>query len=220
MWYVGQHRNTLILLLLAVASLQEQIAAELVAYGRGKVRAEPARQHNTHATDCSSCAQQFSLPRQLGSSCTPLPHLPHHMLCMHMCLLLHHQLQVEWRGEIVQLSWSPRAYHLKGLLSDEECEHIKKIVSPSTSLLRTQRGRERERGRRQLSGSSSPTTTGRCDTVGAPTATRSTAARCASVPMFLLFPSSCCCCCCCRHHTPPHPLSRRTSSQPVMWSTT
>lgn len=67
---VWQHRNTLILLLLAVASLQEQIAAELVAYGRGKV---------------------------------------------------------EWRGEIVQLSWSPRAYHLKGLLSDEECEHIKKI---------------------------------------------------------------------------------------------
>lgn len=42
-------------------------------------------------------------------------------------------LQVEWRGEILQLSWSPRAYHLKGFLSDEECEHIKKIVSNSSN---------------------------------------------------------------------------------------
>lgn len=50
-----------------------------------------------------------------------------HGVYAHTCLLL--CLQVEWRGEIVQLSWSPRAYHLKGLLSDEECEHIKKIVS-------------------------------------------------------------------------------------------
>lgn len=45
-------------------------------------------------------------------------------------------LQIEWRGEIVQLSWSPRAYHLKGLLSDEECEHIKKIVSQKQNFRR------------------------------------------------------------------------------------
>eukprot|EP00879_Flechtneria_rotunda_P002604 GHRR01002805.1.p1 GENE.GHRR01002805.1~~GHRR01002805.1.p1 ORF type:complete len:312 (+),score=60.59 GHRR01002805.1:150-1085(+) len=32
-----------------------------------------------------------------------------------------------WRGEIIQLAWEPRAYHLKGLLTDEECDHIKAI---------------------------------------------------------------------------------------------
>lgn len=36
--------------------------------------------------------------------------------------LLH--AQEEWRGEIIHLSWSPRAFLLKGFLSDEECEHI------------------------------------------------------------------------------------------------
>lgn len=46
---VWQRRNTLILLVLAVASLQEQIAAELVAYGRGKVcRGGQAAGHSTH----------------------------------------------------------------------------------------------------------------------------------------------------------------------------
>jgi hypothetical protein len=29
----------------------------------------------------------------------------------------------------VQLAWSPRAFVLKGFLSDDECEHIKTIVS-------------------------------------------------------------------------------------------
>lgn len=36
--------------------------------------------------------------------------------------------QADWRGEIIQLSWKPRAYHLRGFLTDEECEHIKHIV--------------------------------------------------------------------------------------------
>jgi hypothetical protein len=39
--------------------------------------------------------------------------------------------QSEWRGEILQLSWKPRAYHLKNFLTDAECEHIKHIVSSS-----------------------------------------------------------------------------------------
>lgn len=32
--------------------------------------------------------------------------------------------QEEWRGEVVHLSWSPRAFLLKGFLSDEECDHL------------------------------------------------------------------------------------------------
>jgi hypothetical protein len=54
------------------------------------------------------------------------------------------QRQADWRGEIVQLSWRPRAYHLKGLLSDEECEHIKRIVSARAWI---QRGWTRAAGR-------------------------------------------------------------------------
>ncbi|KAL6758130.1 hypothetical protein V8C86DRAFT_2604305 [Haematococcus lacustris] len=34
------------------------------------------------------------------------------------------ELKEEWRGEIVHLSWSPRAFLLKGFLSDEECDHL------------------------------------------------------------------------------------------------
>ncbi|EFJ44873.1 hypothetical protein VOLCADRAFT_82641 [Volvox carteri f. nagariensis] len=34
------------------------------------------------------------------------------------------ELKEEWRGEVIHLSWSPRAFLLKGFLSDEECEHI------------------------------------------------------------------------------------------------
>ena len=36
--------------------------------------------------------------------------------------------QEEWRGEVVHLSWSPRAFLLKGFLSDEECDHLIKLV--------------------------------------------------------------------------------------------
>jgi prolyl 4-hydroxylase len=37
-------------------------------------------------------------------------------------------LQETWQGEIVQLSWTPRAYLLKGFLSPEECEHLISIA--------------------------------------------------------------------------------------------
>jgi prolyl 4-hydroxylase len=39
-------------------------------------------------------------------------------------------MQPEWHGEIVQLSWSPRAYLLKGFLSDEEVDHIITTATP------------------------------------------------------------------------------------------
>lgn len=39
-------------------------------------------------------------------------------------------MQPTWRGEIVQLSWSPRAYLLKGFLSDAEADHIIEHASP------------------------------------------------------------------------------------------
>lgn len=32
--------------------------------------------------------------------------------------------QEEWRGEVIHLSWSPRAFLLRGFLSDEECDHL------------------------------------------------------------------------------------------------
>lgn len=40
-----------------------------------------------------------------------------------------------WSGEITKLSWSPRAFHLKNFLTDEECEHIKSIVSTSSIVI-------------------------------------------------------------------------------------
>lgn len=33
-------------------------------------------------------------------------------------------LQEEWRGEVEQISWSPRAYIFKGFLTDAECDHL------------------------------------------------------------------------------------------------
>ena len=38
--------------------------------------------------------------------------------------------QEEWRGEIVQLSWQPRSYQLKGFLTDKECERLIKLAKP------------------------------------------------------------------------------------------
>lgn len=38
-------------------------------------------------------------------------------------------VQEEWRGEIIPLSWSPRAFLLRGFLSDEEADHLIKLVS-------------------------------------------------------------------------------------------
>lgn len=37
-------------------------------------------------------------------------------------------MQEEWRGEIEQLSWKPRAFLVKGFLNDEECDHIVSMV--------------------------------------------------------------------------------------------
>ncbi len=32
--------------------------------------------------------------------------------------------QEEWRGEVIEVSWSPRAFLLKGFLKEAECEHL------------------------------------------------------------------------------------------------
>ncbi|PNH09081.1 Prolyl 4-hydroxylase subunit alpha-1 [Tetrabaena socialis] len=40
------------------------------------------------------------------------------------------ELKEEWRGEVIHLSWSPRAFLLKGFLSDEECDHIVSKAEP------------------------------------------------------------------------------------------
>jgi hypothetical protein len=53
-----------------------------------------------------------------------------HAICISMCyVLLSHTPQEEWRGEIEQLSWKPRAFLAKGFLSDEEADHIINMVS-------------------------------------------------------------------------------------------
>lgn len=39
--------------------------------------------------------------------------------------------QEEWRGEVILLSWKPRAFVLKNFLTDEECAHLIKTASPS-----------------------------------------------------------------------------------------
>lgn len=36
-----------------------------------------------------------------------------------------------WRGEVVRLSWKPRAFLYKKLLTEEECDHLKKLGSPT-----------------------------------------------------------------------------------------
>nr|2JIJ_A Chain A, PROLYL-4 HYDROXYLASE [Chlamydomonas reinhardtii]2JIJ_B Chain B, PROLYL-4 HYDROXYLASE [Chlamydomonas reinhardtii]2JIJ_C Chain C, PROLYL-4 HYDROXYLASE [Chlamydomonas reinhardtii] len=40
------------------------------------------------------------------------------------------ELKEEWRGEVVHLSWSPRAFLLKNFLSDEECDYIVEKARP------------------------------------------------------------------------------------------
>lgn len=52
--------------------------------------------------------------------------------------------QPEWRGEVVPIAWSPRAFHIKKLLTDEECEHIKHIARDkltSSDVVNTQTGK-------------------------------------------------------------------------------
>jgi hypothetical protein len=46
--------------------------------------------------------------------------------------------QEEWRGEMVHLSWKPRAFLYKKFLSDEECEHIKDLVGGASEAARCQ----------------------------------------------------------------------------------
>lgn len=43
-------------------------------------------------------------------------------------VLLYNMAQEEWRGEIEQLSWKPRAFLAKGFLSEEEADHIINMV--------------------------------------------------------------------------------------------
>jgi prolyl 4-hydroxylase len=50
---------------------------------------------------------------------------------MFACSSLPSILQDDWQGEILQLSWTPRAFLLKGFLSDAECEHLIKLAKPS-----------------------------------------------------------------------------------------
>eukprot|EP00803_Ostreobium_quekettii_P004662 evm.model.scf_3141.1 EVM.evm.TU.scf_3141.1 scf_3141:6100-10850(+) len=40
------------------------------------------------------------------------------------------EVREEWRGEVIQLSWAPRAYLLKGFLTEEECDHLIALGSP------------------------------------------------------------------------------------------
>ncbi|KAI8465545.1 MAG: hypothetical protein J3K34DRAFT_379780 [Monoraphidium minutum] len=40
------------------------------------------------------------------------------------------ELKEDWRGEVVHLSWRPRAFHYKRFLSDEECDHLIAIAKP------------------------------------------------------------------------------------------
>ncbi|KAJ9525758.1 hypothetical protein QJQ45_003420 [Haematococcus lacustris] len=40
------------------------------------------------------------------------------------------ELKEEWRGEVIHLSWSPRAFLLKNFLSDEECDHVINKAKP------------------------------------------------------------------------------------------
>lgn len=56
--------------------------------------------------------------------------------------------QEEWRGEVVHLSWSPRAFLLKGFLSDEECDHLIKLVRGAAGARRTGGRKQRAGGMR------------------------------------------------------------------------
>lgn len=40
------------------------------------------------------------------------------------------ELHEEWRGEVIQLSWEPRTFLLKGFLNDEECDHLISLARP------------------------------------------------------------------------------------------
>lgn len=57
-----------------------------------------------------------------------------------LCELVQHgslQLQDKWTGEVVELSWEPRAFLFKKFLSDEECDHIIAKVNLQHKLFTT-----------------------------------------------------------------------------------
>ena len=57
-------------------------------------------------------------------------------------------VQEEWRGEVVEVSWSPRAFLLKNFLSDKECQHfINKVSLQMREPLRLAAAMMRERSR-------------------------------------------------------------------------
>ena len=72
-----------------------------------------------------SAALSACMPVRLSPMCL-LPHA--YIPCAPPCRHAHPHAQEEWRGEVVHLSWSPRAFLLKGLLSDEECDHLIELV--------------------------------------------------------------------------------------------
>ncbi len=41
-----------------------------------------------------------------------------------------HLAQVEWRGEMVEVSWKPRAFLLKNFLTEDEVTHLVSKVPP------------------------------------------------------------------------------------------
>lgn len=44
------------------------------------------------------------------------------------------ELEEEWRGEVEQLSWKPRAFLVKGFLSEEEANHIINMATPKMEV--------------------------------------------------------------------------------------
>lgn len=40
------------------------------------------------------------------------------------------ELEEEWRGEVITLSWSPRAFYLKGFMTPEECDNLINASKP------------------------------------------------------------------------------------------
>ncbi|GBF92736.1 prolyl 4-hydroxylase-like [Raphidocelis subcapitata] len=61
----------------------------------------------------------------------------------------------EWHGEVVHLSWKPRAFLYKNFLTDEECEHIKAKATGQlrkSSVVDNETGEERDSEVRTSSG--------------------------------------------------------------------
>ena len=71
-----------------------------------------------------------------------------------LCITFAMPSQEEWRGEVEQVSWSPRAFLYKKLLSEEECDHlinhVRRLASSAcTALARMRRQVRRHTSRRK-----------------------------------------------------------------------